>query len=59
MTDTAGEGTPKSAFNFIRGVEGDTGECEWPDGAEQVRQALQVQIAGATDNNGMGGGQQQ
>jgi len=40
MTDTAGEEIPKSKFSFIRGVEGDTVECEWPDGAEKVRHAL-------------------
>ncbi|MGJ8530794.1 MAG: SIR2 family protein [Alphaproteobacteria bacterium] len=40
MTDTAGEELTGGKFSFIRGVEGDAGECEWPDGAEKVRRAL-------------------
>jgi len=40
MTDTAEEGESKRKFSFIRGVEGDAGECEWPEGAEKVRHAL-------------------
>ena len=40
MTDTAVEDAPKHTFFFVRGGEGDAGECEWPDDAEKVRQGL-------------------
>ena len=40
MTDTTEEDAPKHTFFFMRGVEGDAGECEWLDDAEKVRQAL-------------------
>ena len=36
----AEEDAPKRTFSFIRGAESDVVECEWPDGAEKVRQAL-------------------
>ena len=40
MTDTAVEDAPTHTFYFIRGVDGDAGECEWPIDVEKVRQAL-------------------
>ena len=40
MTDTGTEETFTRNFFFIRGVEGDAGECEWHNDAEMVRQAL-------------------
>lgn len=40
MTDTAADDASTQTFFFIRGVEEDAGECEWPDDAEKVRQAL-------------------
>lgn len=40
MADAAAEDAPDRTFSFIRGVEGDAGDCKWPDGAEKVRQAL-------------------
>ena len=40
MTDTAAEDAPTHTFYFIQGVEEDASECEWPDDAEKVRQAL-------------------
>lgn len=40
MTDTGTEDAIKETFFFIRGVEGDAGECEWPNDVEKVRQAL-------------------
>ena len=36
----AEEDTPKRTFSFVRGAENDVMECEWPDGADKVRQAL-------------------
>ena len=40
MNDTAAEDAPTHTFYFIRGVEGEAGECKWPADAERVRQAL-------------------
>ena len=40
MTNAAAKDAPKHTFFFLRGAEGDAGECEWPDDAEKVRQAL-------------------
>ena len=40
MTDTGVEDEPTHTFYFIRGVDGDAGECEWPVDVEKVRQAL-------------------
>lgn len=40
MGDTERVDAPKPAFKFIRGTEGDAGDCEWPDGAETVRKAI-------------------
>jgi hypothetical protein len=40
LGDTEGADAPKPAFKFIRGIEGDAGDCEWPDGAETVRKAI-------------------
>ena len=40
MTDTAADDASTQTFFFIRGVEEDAGEGEWPDDAEKVRQAL-------------------
>lgn len=40
MADVAEEDVPKRTFSFIRGAESDVVECEWPDGADKVRQAL-------------------
>lgn len=40
MTDIGTEGTSTQSFFFIRGIEGDSGECEWPNDAEKVRKAL-------------------
>lgn len=31
---------PQHTFSFIRGSESDDVECQWPNGAEEVRQAL-------------------
>lgn len=40
MGDTEGTDASKLAFKFIRGIEGDADNCEWPDGAETVRKAI-------------------
>src|SRR3546814_707272 len=40
MADAAEEDVSKRTFSFIRGAESDIVECEWPDGADKVRQAL-------------------
>lgn len=40
MADVAEEDVPKRTFSFIRGDENDAVECEWPGGADKVRQAL-------------------
>jgi hypothetical protein len=40
MADVAEEDAPKRTFSFIRGAESDVVECEWPGGADKVRQAL-------------------
>ena len=40
MTDTGREDASRQTFFFIRGDEGDAGECEWPNDAGKVRQAL-------------------
>lgn len=40
MADAADGEAPKRTFSFIRGAENDVVECEWPDGANKVRQAL-------------------
>jgi len=36
----AKENISKRSFSFIRGTKNDVMECEWPDGADKVRQAL-------------------
>lgn len=40
MADVVEGDAPKRTFSFIRGAESDVMECEWPDGADRVRQAL-------------------
>tara|TARA_R110002110_G_scaffold107589_2_gene269103 strand:- start:3358 stop:4632 length:1275 start_codon:yes stop_codon:yes gene_type:complete len=40
MPDAVARDSVKHSFQFIRSVEGDATECEWPDGAQKVRQAL-------------------
>lgn len=40
MADQPDDGTADSSFVFARGVDGDSTEYGWPDGAERVRQAL-------------------
>ena len=40
MANAVEEELPKRTFSFIRGAENDVMECEWPDGADRVRQAL-------------------
>lgn len=40
MPDAVAEDAPNSTFSFIRSVEENPTEYEWPDGAEKVRQAL-------------------
>jgi len=40
MADVVEGDASKRAFSFIRGAESDVMECEWPDGADRVRQAL-------------------
>lgn len=40
MEDIEEANAPKPALTFIRGIEEDAGNCEWPDGAEAVRKAI-------------------
>lgn len=40
MADSDGEEPQKLTFKFLRGVEADAGELEWPVGADVVRKAL-------------------
>lgn len=40
MTDTAPDSKPDHTFRFIRAVEGDALQQEWPKGGKRVRQAL-------------------
>ena len=40
MADSDGEEPEKLTFKFLRGVEGDAGDLEWPAGADVVRKAL-------------------
>lgn len=40
MVNSDGEEPEKLKFNFLRGIETDAGELEWPTGAEVVRKAL-------------------
>lgn len=40
MVDSDGEKPEKLKFHFLRGVEDDAGELEWPTGADVVRKAL-------------------
>lgn len=39
MAGSDAEESQKLTFNFLRGVEGDAGVLEWPDGADVVRNA--------------------
>ncbi len=40
MADSDGQKPEKLTFKFLRGVEADAGELEWPAGADVVRKAL-------------------
>lgn len=40
VADSDGEEPRKLTFKFLRGVEADAGELEWPAGADVVRKAL-------------------
>lgn len=40
MAGSDGGEAQKLTFSFLRGVEGDAGELEWPAGADVVRKAL-------------------
>ena len=45
MAEIDEEVIPKLTFSFLRGTEADSGEYEWPDGADVVRKALSESLS--------------